>query len=72
MIQVKSGLKNPEEVALWERDTDHPGGEIFVTGDKVVEVTETSAVMKGLSNGSLVKVATDADKSEKGKAKDGK
>jgi hypothetical protein len=63
-IFVKSGLKT-DQVALWEVDARHPGGEVYVTGidnDKAnppvvvkpVEVFKTSLVMKYLGEGRLV------------------
>lgn len=55
-MKVTSGLDNPRRVALWERHPDHPGGEVFVVGDRVVDVAETTAVAQALKAGRLVKV----------------
>lgn len=54
-INVKSG-RNDNRVALWERHPDHPEGEVWVAGDTVVRVAQTSAVLKGLKDGDLVEV----------------
>lgn len=65
-IFVKSGLKT-DQVALWEVDERHPGGEVYVAGldnEKAnppvkfpaVEVFKTSLVMKYLGEGRLVEV----------------
>lgn len=54
-ILVRSGLTG-DEVALWEREPSHPGGEIFVAGAGVVEVAMTPAVARGLQQGRLVEV----------------
>lgn len=40
--------RNPERVALWERDDRHPGGEVYVSGKNVVEVFETAMVRSKL------------------------
>jgi hypothetical protein len=55
MITVKSSLPG-NQVALWERHPDHPGGEVFVAGPDEFEVAETAAVKKRLNDGWLVKV----------------
>lgn len=52
-IKVKSGLKD-NRIALWERHPAHPGGEVSIHGDKVVEVAETSRVKSALKDGRLV------------------
>lgn len=52
MILVKAA--NPERVALWERHPDHPGGEIFISGETAVSVAETQAVQARLKSGVLV------------------
>lgn len=61
-VFVKSGLAT-DQVALWEVDERHPGGEVWVAGiDKKdapapsVEVAKTPLVMKYLGSGRLVEV----------------
>lgn len=56
-IKVKSNLDGTR-VALWERHPDHPDGEVFIAGDRVVEVAETTAVRDRLKQDILVKVET--------------
>jgi len=55
MITVKSNL-SANQVALWERDPAHPGGEVFIAGPGEHEVGETAAVKARLKDGWLVKV----------------
>jgi hypothetical protein len=54
-IKVKAAKPETGEVALWEVHKDHPGGEVFVAGDKVVEVAETPEALKKLAAGVIVK-----------------
>jgi len=50
------------KVVLWEVNPQHPGGEVFVSGDgRAVHVALTSAVQKKLDAGDLVKVLTVQD-----------
>lgn len=51
------------EVALWEKDSEHPGGEIFIDNnpDKdgkpiIYEVAETAMVMDAINRGRLVRI----------------
>lgn len=53
VISVLSG----NQVALWDRDPRHPGGEVFVVGERVVEVALTPPVQKALKQGRIVEVA---------------
>jgi hypothetical protein len=55
---IKVKATNTEgRVALWERSTAHPTGEVFVTGDgSVVEVANTVAVRNAIKAGELVEV----------------
>jgi len=62
MIKVKVKAKNPETVALWERNPAHPNGEVYITGDKVFEVAKTDAVVSRLKSGLLVEVKPVAQK----------
>lgn len=55
MITVKSALSG-NRVALWQVHPDHPGGEVFVVGDKGVKVAETDAVKEAIKDGKLVQV----------------
>lgn len=54
-IWVKAG--DPARVGLWERAPEHPGGEVWVSGDQVVEVAETTMVLQQLQSGALVRVS---------------
>lgn len=58
-ITVKSARED-DQVALWERHPDHPGGEVFVTGEREVKVAKTSGVMRQLSRHQLVEVTKPA------------
>jgi hypothetical protein len=56
---VKSGLgqrNGADVVALWEKDPAHPGGEVYIAGDKPVEVALTPEVVKRIREGVLVEV----------------
>lgn len=57
MIKVKAS--NPETVTFWEVDPAHPGGEVFVSGAREVEVAETPAVHRRIASGDLVVVGSD-------------
>jgi hypothetical protein len=47
------------KVVLWEVNPQHPGGEVFISGDgRSVQATLTPAVQKKLDAGELVKVVT--------------
>lgn len=54
IIKVKAA--QPDEVALWEVNPDHPGGEVLVAGPSVFEVATTPKVLHKLATGELVKV----------------
>lgn len=54
-ILVKSA-KDGNQVALWDRHPDHPGGEIFVSGPAVVEAAETPGVLRALADKRIVQV----------------
>ena len=54
LLPAKKDGGNP--VALWERDTAHPDGEAFIAGDTPVEVAETGAVLKAISDKKIEKV----------------
>ena len=60
-ITVAPGPKlKPGQVAIWERDPEHPGGEIYLAapheGQEAahVKVARTAEVSKRLSDGRLV------------------
>lgn len=53
-IRVRSGRQD-NRVALWEQHPDHPGGEVFVAGSRVVEVAQTARVLALLRVGVLVR-----------------
>lgn len=63
-ITVKPGPKlAPGQVAIWDRDAAHPGGEVFLakphTDDAEqgpeIEVAETGAVTQALADGRLAR-----------------
>ena len=54
-MKVISALTG-KKVALWERHPSHPGGEVFVVGDRVVEVALTTGVQTALRDGRIVEV----------------
>lgn len=56
LITVKAAQTG--RVALWERNPAHPGGEVFVAGDLVVQVALTPEVQTRLNNGLLLLVET--------------
>lgn len=62
-IFVKSNQQD-NRLALSEEHPDHPGGEVFVYGDKVFEVAKTAKVQQALARKALVEV----DGPKKGKA----
>lgn len=65
-IFVKAGPATPAgRVALWEVDPQHPGGEVFVAGETVVEVAPTSEVNYRLRNERLVTADAPAGKKTK-------
>jgi hypothetical protein len=47
-------------VALWERAPEHPGGEVYVANDAVVEVALTTEVARRIAQGVLVEVGSSA------------
>lgn len=55
-IFVRLAKPQTNQVALWERHPDHPGGEVFLAGDGEFEVAATPAVETRLRKGSLVLV----------------
>jgi len=55
-ISVKA--TDETKVGIWERNEDHPDGEIFVSGDAVVKVAKTPAVNRALARGLIVEVET--------------
>jgi len=65
-IFVKSALGN-NDVALWEKHPNHPGQEIFVAGEAVVEAAKTPRVMRALADNRLVEVPKPAAAPKAGK-----
>lgn len=65
-IFVKSALPN-NDVALWEKHPNHPGQEIFVAGEAVVEAAKTPRVMRAFSDNRLVEVPKPAAAPKAGK-----
>ena len=62
IIKVKA-TNNTGKVALWERSTEQPYGEVFISGDgSVVEVANTANVRKAIKAGELVEVQPEAAK----------
>lgn len=56
IIKVKA-TNTDGRVAIWEVNSDHPTGEVFVSGDgSVVEVANTAAVRAAIKAGALVEV----------------
>ena len=55
LIHVRSALE-PGRVALFERHSDHPDGEIFIADDKVHTVANTTAVLEAVARNALVVV----------------
>lgn len=59
-IKVKSNLPAKKDggsqVALYEVNPAHPDGEVFIAGETVVEVAETSEVNRAIAEKRLVKV----------------
>lgn len=49
LIAVRSSDGHP----FWERHEAHPGGEVWVAGDAVVQVAQTAAVQRALKDGRL-------------------
>ncbi len=52
LIKVRSVDGRP----FWERNPEHPGGEVWVAGEKVVEVALTASVHTALRNERLVRM----------------
>lgn len=71
-IKVQAGEKLREgEVAIWERDEAHPGGEVYVarrTGG-VRTVARTALVQRALGEGRLEQVDDDPDEPTKVRVK---
>lgn len=55
-LWVKAAPELHGKVALWERHPDHPHGEVYVAGDKPVEVARTGEVLLRLRNKTLIEV----------------
>ena len=74
LIWVKSNLPAKNEdtnpLALWEKDSRHPKGEVLISGDKVVQVFPTAEVVAKLRAEILVE--TDAPKADDEKTADEK
>lgn len=64
MIYVRT--TDPTRIALWERNTAHPEGEIMISGptDQVHAVAETAGVQAAIRRGALVEVEAPAPASE--------
>jgi hypothetical protein len=60
LIKVRSTLPVKKDggaqVALYEVDSNHPNGEVYIAGEGVHEVAETSGVNRAITEGKLVKV----------------
>ncbi len=48
---------DPTRCALWEVATEHPGGEVFVSGVESFKVGRTSLVARRIKEGLLVEVS---------------
>lgn len=66
VIKVKSGLDS-NRVALSERHSDHPNGEVLIYGDETFEAAKTPAVLARLSSGVLVEVKATVKRTAKKK-----
>lgn len=56
LIKVKGAGKD-RKVVLWEKDKDHPNGEVFVCNDgREYIVSHTAAVKRLIADGSLLRV----------------
>ena len=67
-IKVQAGEKLRDgEVAIWERDQAHPGGEAYVARRKggTITVARTAMVQRALVEGRLIEVADDEDEHTK-------
>lgn len=47
------GADGGYQVALWDKDSRHEGGELLIADDKVHSVEATPGVMQAIANGSL-------------------
>jgi hypothetical protein len=58
LITVKSVLPKKKdgssEVAIWDKDDAHPGGEAFVAGDEAVLVAPTAAISGAITAGRII------------------
>jgi hypothetical protein len=56
-VQANPAKVDKDKVALWDRDKDHPNGEIFVVGgEEPVQCAETPRVLGALAAQTLLKV----------------
>lgn len=62
-IRVRAADPTSRRIALWERDDAHPGGEVMVGSDRVVEVAVTTEVARRLAKGTLVRVTGEPSES---------
>ena len=53
---MKVKATNPDIVTLWERNSLHPNGEVFIAGSGVFEVGMIDAIRRKLALGELVEV----------------
>ena len=60
MITVK-GTNNEDRVVLWESNSRHPDGEIFIVGNDEAEVWPTARVRSLISDGELVQTGGDGE-----------
>lgn len=66
-IHVKAA-KADGRVAFWERNQDQPDGEVYVSGERVVEITKTPAANAAIMNGRIVVVPAPAPTAAEKKA----
>lgn len=70
-VFIKSNLPDAKDgshpLALWEKNENHPEGEIWVAGDVVVEAALTPEVIAAIRNEKVVEVDAKADSKKSAK-----
>lgn len=60
-VQASPEMQAARTVVLFERDPDHPGGEVFISGnDTIHAVAPTKAVRDKIHAGQLVEIGAKA------------
>lgn len=55
ILHVKA--TDPKFVGVWDKSPDQLGGEVWVSGEEVVEVAATPVVLDALAKGRIVEVS---------------